>query len=137
MNAFDSLASTEHIIASFPSVGVYKRGPSEPRQAKKCTNNFGSLEEGEEGTLVSWTLLFKLGWIGNTFTQPQHRRLGLARAATQALARQVQSERLVPYMFVMVRNNKSIQLYEGHGFHRQCEVQVSLVEPDQKHKRKD
>ncbi|XP_050715160.1 glycine N-acyltransferase-like protein 3 [Eriocheir sinensis] len=131
LNAFDSLASTKHIITSFPSVGVYKREPSEPHQTKQSTNNPGSLEEGAERTLVSWTLLFKLGWIGHTFTLPQHRRRGLARAATQALARQLQFEGLLPYVLLWVGNDKSIKLHEGLGFRRQCEVHVLLAEPDQ------
>lgn len=130
MNAFDSLASTKHIIASFPSVGIYKRGPSESHQTKQCTNNPGSLEEGAEGTLVSWTLLFKLGWIGNTFTQPQHRRRGLARAATQALARQVQFKGLLPYVLLDDTNDQSIKLHKDLGFRRQCAASVVMVQPD-------
>lgn len=127
MQRLESLASIRNIITTFPSIGVYKRGPSE---AEQCTKNLSvSLEEGKEETLVSWTLLFRLGWIGSTYTLPQHRRRGLACAATQALALRLQFEGLMPYVLIGDDNEQSIELHEGLGFRKQCAINMVMVEP--------
>lgn len=134
MNTLDSLASIRHFITAFPSAAIHTHSPLKHQQAQEgmqCTNTPHSLWEGAEKTLVSWVHLFRLGWMGNTFTLPQHRRRGLARATTLALAQKLLSEALLPYVLIDETNHGSIKLHEDLGFCKQCPIHLVLVMPDQ------
>ncbi|KAG0718025.1 Glycine N-acyltransferase-like protein 3 [Chionoecetes opilio] len=118
-NHFDMVESVRHDIIHFPSAGIRERGP---------VDGAGSLQEEAEETLVSWIRTTKIGWIGNTFTVPQHRRQGLASAATMALANQLLQEGLPAFVKIADNNTASVQLHEKLGFERQGgEVVVELL----------
>lgn len=131
MNIFESLASIPHLITAFPSIAIHTQDPLEPQPAISYTGDPGSERVGTEDTIASWVHLFRLGWIGNTFTLPQHRRRGLARAATLALARRLLSEGLLPFVLLNDSNSQSIKLHEDLGFRRQCPIHMVQVVPDQ------
>ncbi|KAG0713686.1 Glycine N-acyltransferase-like protein 3 [Chionoecetes opilio] len=82
----------------------------------------GSLQQEAEEILVSWIRTYKFGLMGNTFTLPQHRRQGLAGAATMALANQLLQEGLPAFVFIEDSNTASVQLHEKLGFERQIAV---------------
>ncbi|KAG0718509.1 Glycine N-acyltransferase-like protein 3 [Chionoecetes opilio] len=113
-NNNDSMESVRHDILRFPSVGIRESGPED---------GGGSLQEAEE-ILVSWVCTTKLGWMGNTFTEPQHRRQGLAGAATMALANQLLQEGLPAFVAIDDTNTASVHLHQKLGFERQIEVNI-------------
>ena len=78
---------------------------------------------------MSWVRSTKMGYIGTTFTLPQHRRRGLAGMATVALARQLLQEGLLAYVAIENKNIGSIKFHESLGFERQNEIFGILLEP--------
>ncbi|KAG0723496.1 Glycine N-acyltransferase-like protein 3 [Chionoecetes opilio] len=102
-NNFDSVESVRNGIIHFPSVGIRERGPKD---------GAGSLQEEAEEILVSWICTNKFGWMGNTFTLPQHRCQGLAGAATISLANQLLQEGLPAFVAIEKNNTASVQLHE-------------------------
>ncbi|KAG0728676.1 Glycine N-acyltransferase-like protein 3 [Chionoecetes opilio] len=117
---FNMVESVRHDIIHFPSAGIRERGP---------VDGAGSLQEEAEETLVSWILTTNIGWMGNTFTVPQHRRQGLASAATMALANQLLQEGLPAFVNIEDSNTASVQLHERLGFERQSAVVVVELLP--------
>ncbi|KAG0719086.1 Glycine N-acyltransferase-like protein 3 [Chionoecetes opilio] len=86
------------LMFGVPTVLLQARGPED---------GAGSLKEAEE-ILVSWIRTTKFGWMGNTFTVPQHRRQGLAGAATMALANQLLQEGLPAFVSIEDSNTTSV-----------------------------
>ena len=118
-NHFDTEDNIRQDIIYFPSVGIRERG---------TTDNAESPQEAD-GTLVSWVRSTKLGWMGTTFTLPQHRRRGLAGMATVALARHLLQEGLLAYVAIENKNTGSINFHESLGFERQSATSVILLVP--------
>lgn len=92
-----------------------------------CLASVGVFEEAAEGgegdrKLVSWIHQYKNGYMGNTFTLPEYRRLGLARGATLALAREAIESGRPPYLVIDETNTDSILFHEKIGFKKQCGV---------------
>ncbi|XP_063615027.1 uncharacterized protein LOC134788112 [Penaeus indicus] len=96
-------------INHLPSVGVYKDGED------------GGASEGDR-KLVSWIQQYKNGNMGNTFTLPEYRRLGLARCATLALSRKNIESGRPAYLVIDETNTDSILFHEKIGFKKQCGV---------------
>ncbi|MPC44652.1 hypothetical protein E2C01_038330 [Portunus trituberculatus] len=119
-NDLDSVDNMSNDITRFPSVGIREHNPED---------GVSLLEKKTEKTLVSWVHLSKPGWIGNTFTMPQHRRKGLAGVATLTLACKVLQEGLLPFVFIGNHNIASIKFHEALGFKRQCEAYTVKVVP--------
>ncbi|XP_063882300.1 uncharacterized protein LOC135112156 [Scylla paramamosain] len=117
-NDLDSADNMSNDITRFPSVGILEHNP-------KDSVNFSEKAD----TLVSWVHLRKPGWMGNTFTMPQHRRRGLAGVATLALARKLLQEGLLPFVFIGNHNTPSIKFHEALGFKQQCEAHTVKVVP--------
>ncbi|KAK8393309.1 hypothetical protein O3P69_013378 [Scylla paramamosain] len=119
-NSLDSVNSMRHSIINFPSVGIRKRIP---------TDNTGQLQEEAGETLVSWVRMSKYGYMGSTFTLPQHRRRGLASTATLILTRQLQQESLLPAVIIENSNTASIKFHSDLGFERQCALSMVVLLP--------
>ncbi|KAG0714688.1 Glycine N-acyltransferase-like protein 3 [Chionoecetes opilio] len=119
-NNFNTVESVRHDIIHFPSVGIHEHGPED---------GVGSLQEEAEEILVSWIRTTKIGWMGNTFTVPHHRRQGLAGAATMALANQLLQEGLPAFVNIEESNTASVQLHEKLGLERQGVVVVVQLLP--------
>lgn len=110
-NQFISEDTMRHDIIQFPSVGIRERGSQ------------------QQETLVSWTRTSSNGWIGNTFTLPQHRRQGLAGVATVTLAHQMLQEGLKAYLGIQACNTASVKFHERLGFRRQCDIVLGVLLP--------
>lgn len=119
---FDSVDNMSNDITRFPSVGIYKQNH---------VDGVDLLEKKAEKTLVSWVHLSKSGWMGNTFTMPQHRRRGLASVATLALACKLMQEGLLPYVYIGTHNTPSTNFHKALGFKQQCEAYTVKVMPAQ------
>lgn len=95
-------------IVHFPTVGIRECGSHQ---------------------LVSWTRTNIFGWMGNTFTMPQHRGRGLATVATVALARQLQQEGLLVYVIIVDANTAAKKFHERLGFRWQCAITMEVCMP--------
>ena len=116
-NYFDSVDGVKHDIAHFPSVSIHK----------SATDSVKS-----RGKLVSWIRLTKYGWIGNIFTEPQHRRQGLASKATLVLAHQLMQKSILAFDVIEKNNTASMKFHEALGFKRQCDFYtLELLPVDQ------
>ncbi|KAK8380154.1 hypothetical protein O3P69_016654 [Scylla paramamosain] len=112
VNYFDTEDGIRHDIAHFPSVSIHKRSP---------TDSVESLQKEAGENLVSWIRTTKNGWMGNTFTQLQHRRKGLASKATLALAHQLLQKGLLAYVVIENNNTASMKFHDALGFKWQCD----------------
>lgn len=119
-NDYDSPDNMSNDITRFPSVGIREHNSED---------DVNLLEKNEGKTLVSWVHLAKTGWMGNTFTMPQHRRRGLAGVATLALVHKLLQEGLLPFVFIGNHNTASIKFHEALGFKLQCEAYTVKVVP--------
>ncbi|KAK8371729.1 hypothetical protein O3P69_018979 [Scylla paramamosain] len=108
---FDTEDGIRHDIAHLPSVSIRKHSP---------TDSVESLQKEAGENLVSWIRTTKNGWMGNTFTQLQHRRKGLASKATLALARQLLQKGLLAYVIIENNNTASMKFHNALGFKWQC-----------------
>ncbi|KAK8380070.1 hypothetical protein O3P69_016605 [Scylla paramamosain] len=111
-NYFDKEDGIRHDIAHLPSVSIRKRSP---------TDSVESLQKEAGENLVSWIRTTKNGWMGNTFTQLQHRRKGLASKATLALAHQLLQKGLLAYVVIENNNTASMKFHDALGFKWQCD----------------
>ena len=121
LNHFDSEGRIRQDIIHFPSVGIRERGTTDSAESPQET----------DGTLVSWICTTKYGWMGTTFTLPQHRRRGLACMATVALARQLLQEGLLASVAIENKNIGSIKFHESLGFERQNAISGILLVPEE------
>ena len=119
-NFLDCEDNIRQDIVHFPSIGIRERSH---------TDSAGSLQEAAKETLVSWVRTTKIGWMGNTFTLPHHRRRGLASMATLALAHQMLQEGLLAFVVIEDTNTVSIKFHEGLGFKRQCGICMVVLVP--------
>ncbi|XP_042879495.1 uncharacterized protein LOC122257950 [Penaeus japonicus] len=108
-NWSESALALASLLSHLPSIAVFKEAG-----------------EGDAGggdrRLVSWIHHYKNGSMGNTFTLPEYRRLGLARCATLALAyKNIESGRRA-YVFIDEVNTDSILFHEKTGFKKQCGI---------------
>lgn len=108
-NWSESYAALSAFINHLPSVGVFTEDEE------------GGASEGDR-KLVSWIHQYKNGNMGNTFTLPEYRRLGLARCATLALARKIIESGLPANLVIDETNIDSILFHEKIGFKKQCGV---------------
>ena len=114
LNRLVSEDNVRHDIVHFPSSGIRERGWQ---------------QDEAQDTLVAWTRTMIFGWIGNTFTMPQHRGRGLASVATVTLALQLLQEGLLAYVAIGDHNTVSIMFHERLGFKRQCAIVTAVLLP--------
>lgn len=119
-NYFDSEDGVRHDIAHFPSVSIHEHTP---------THSVESLPEETQEELSSWARTTKNGWMGNIFTQQQHRRRGLASKAILALANMLLQNGLMAYVVIEINNTTSIKFHEALGFKRQCAFYTLELRP--------
>lgn len=69
-----------------------------------------------DGEPVAWILTQGSGAMGMAFTQPEHRRKGLARLVATALAREHVRERGYAFCYIVTSNASSHGLFSSLGF---------------------
>lgn len=112
----------ESIVTNQPSVAIRKR----------------VLEEGGvsgppvRSHLVAWSLLYKHGFLGNTFTVPEYRRRGLGTAATLAMSEKLRQLDITVRIMVNHTNTASISYHKSLGFEKECDTISFIMLPNGK-----
>ncbi|KAJ8366092.1 hypothetical protein SKAU_G00149230 [Synaphobranchus kaupii] len=99
------------------SVWKYESSKSSYNSVVSYISNYPSLcVTAEDGTPLSWLLLYHHGALGRLYTVPEHRRKGHARLLLSTMARALLEQGRPVYGFVEDDNDASYSLFTSLGF---------------------
>ncbi|XP_047481265.1 uncharacterized protein LOC125033635 [Penaeus chinensis] len=121
-NWTESQKGLESIITNQPSVAIRKRVLEEKGLSGPPVGS----------RLVAWSLLYRHGFLGNTFTIPEYRRRGLGTASTLAMAETLRQLDITVRIMANHTNTASISYHKSLGFEKQCDMISFIMLPNGK-----
>ncbi|XP_076066837.1 uncharacterized protein LOC143040061 isoform X2 [Oratosquilla oratoria] len=105
-------------VSNFPTMAAFVTKPEEVRDLPE-----------ESSQPVSWILTYKTGSLGNTFTLVDHRRKGLAKEVTLALAKKVDALGSPVFVNVAEGNTASRDFHVNLGFKKSIPIMWEIFLP--------
>ncbi|XP_069983880.1 uncharacterized protein [Penaeus vannamei] len=117
----ETQAGLESLVAKLPSVAIRRNQANGKKDSAS-----------QDSPPVSWSFLYHIGFLGNTFTVPEHRRRGLGTAVTLAMAESLRQKKLPVRSIVDSSNGASITYHRKLGFEKLCDVKIIVTLPSGK-----